>query len=71
MDAKNPQLAAAEAVARIDSRIRDKLLKRARKHGMTDREAVELAEAWKQAAENTKYLQLPSRAQRPPRSVGE
>ena len=42
--------AAAKEVTRIDARIRKKLLKRARKHGMTEAEAIELAEMWKHAA---------------------
>ena len=41
--------AAAKEVARIDAKIRKKLIKRARKHGMTEAEAIELAEAWKHA----------------------
>ena len=45
-----------KTVARIDAEIRDKLVKHARKHGMTDREAVELDEAWKQAAKHTNKL---------------
>jgi len=42
--------AAAASVARIDATITEKLRKRARKHGLTDREADALAEAWKWAA---------------------
>jgi hypothetical protein len=50
---------ASEAAASIDAKIRDKLLKRARKHGMTSGgEAAELAEVWKQAASKTKRLHL-------------
>ena len=38
-------------IARIDAKIRDKLLKRARKQGMTSQgEVIELVEAWKRAA---------------------
>jgi len=46
----------AMTVARIDAGIRDKLVKHARRHGMTDREAIELDEAWKQAAMHTNKL---------------
>jgi len=43
--------ACRETAARIDARIRDKLLKRARKQGMAnEREVLELIEAWKRAA---------------------
>jgi hypothetical protein len=56
---KAASIEASEAVAHIDARIKDKLLKRARKHGMTDeREVTELVEAWKRAARKTKRLQL-------------
>ena len=38
-------------IARIDAQVRDKLLKRARKQGMTNQdEIIELIEAWKRAA---------------------
>ena len=38
-------------IARIDAGVQEKLLKRARKQGMTDQdEIIELAEAWKRAA---------------------
>ena len=68
MDEKDLRLAAVEAVARIDARITEKLRKRARKHGLTDREADALAEAWKQAAKKTDHWRLPLRAQAPPNS---
>jgi hypothetical protein len=42
--------AAAKEVERLDAKIRKKLLMRARKHGMTEAEAIELAETWKHAA---------------------
>jgi hypothetical protein len=43
---KAARLEASKAAARIDAGIKDKLLKRARKHGMTDeREVTELVEA--------------------------
>jgi len=61
MDTKDLRLAAAEAVASIDGRITEKLRKRARKHGLTDREADALAEAWKQAAKTTDHWELPHR----------
>ena len=52
--------AAAKEVARIDAKIRKKLIKRARKHGMTEAEAIELAEAWKHSARPTEHLHLGS-----------
>jgi hypothetical protein len=52
--------AATKEVARIDAKIRKKLLKRARKHGMTEAEAIELAETWKHAARHTEHLHLGS-----------
>jgi len=60
MDAKHPRLAPAEAVARADVRITEKLRKRARQHGLTDREADALAEAWKRAADATGRWKLPA-----------
>ena len=55
MDAlKATYLEASEEVARIDARISDKLLKRARKQGMTSQdEAIKLVELWKRAAART------------------
>ena len=51
MDTKELCVAAAVAsVARIDATITEKLRKRAHKHGLTDREANALVEAWKRAA---------------------
>ena len=52
------RLEALEAVARIDARIRDWLLMRARKHGVTEAEAIELTEVWKRASRKTKPLHL-------------
>jgi hypothetical protein len=51
------QTASAET-ARIDAKIRDKLLKRAHRLGMTtnEREVIELVEAWKRAARKTKRV---------------
>ena len=41
----------AAAVASIDAKVRDKLLKRARKQGITNEvEAIELVKAWKRGA---------------------
>jgi hypothetical protein len=38
-------------IVRIDARVKDKLLKRARRQGMTNQdEIIELIEAWKRAA---------------------
>jgi hypothetical protein len=50
--------AAAKWAARTDAKIRKKLLKRARKHGMTEAEMIELAEMWKHAARPTEHLHL-------------
>jgi hypothetical protein len=52
--------AVAKEIARIDARIRKKLLKRARKHDMTEAEAIELAETWKHAARSMKHQHLGS-----------
>jgi hypothetical protein len=42
---------AYQEIARIDARVRDKLLKRARKQGMVNQdEIIKLVEAWKCAA---------------------
>ena len=48
---KDLHLAVTDAIGRSDARIRTKLLKRFRKHGLTEREVDVLAEAWKQAAD--------------------
>jgi hypothetical protein len=45
----------AAAVASIDAKVRDKLLKRARKQGMSNEaEVIELVNAWKHSAKKTK-----------------
>jgi hypothetical protein len=50
---------AAKVTAHIDAKVKDKLLKCARKHGMTDeREVTELVDAWRRAARHTKRLHL-------------
>jgi hypothetical protein len=49
-------LKAAEVVAHIDAKVRDKLLKRARRQGLTTEAGIELAEAWKRAAKKTRHL---------------
>jgi hypothetical protein len=51
----------AEA-ARIDARIKPKLVKLARRHGMTEVEGIELAKTLKRAAEHTNRLYLPGRS---------
>ena len=57
MDLHAARVAALKAAAHIDANVKVKLLKRAHKHGVTDRdEAVELAEAWKRAARRTVRL---------------
>ena len=58
MDLQTACSAASEAAALSDAKIRSKLVKRARKHGMTEAEGIELAEAWKRAAKHTKHLHL-------------
>ena len=50
--------AASETAARIDARIKTKLVKHARKHRMSAAEGTELAEALKRAAKHTKRLHL-------------
>ena len=52
-------LETSTTAARLDARIRDKLLIRARKQGMTNEaEVTELIEAWKRATKKTKRLHL-------------
>jgi len=47
----------SEAATRIDAEVRRKLLKRARRQGITNEcEAVKLAETWKRAAKPTRRL---------------
>jgi hypothetical protein len=48
--------AARREVSKADARVRAGILKRARKHGLSEAEAVELAEGWKRAARPTKRL---------------
>ena len=50
-------LEASDVATHIDAKIRNMLLKRARKQGMTDEgEVVALIEAWKRAVQHTKHL---------------
>jgi hypothetical protein len=59
MDLQAASRAAAEEVARINARIKTKLMKRARRQGLSnEREVTDLVEAWKQAAKHTKRLHL-------------
>ena len=51
------QAASAEA-ARIDAKIQAKLVKLARKHGMTEADGIKLAKVVKRAAGRTKRLDL-------------
>ena len=54
MDLEAARVAAMKTAARIDINVKAKLLKRARKHGVTNQdETVALAEAWKRAARKT------------------
>ena len=66
MDATESRFAREEAaaemvVASIDAKVADKLLKRARKHSISNEAATELANAWKRAATKTKHWQRPQR----------
>jgi hypothetical protein len=57
MDLIAASLAAREAAARIDARIRTRLLKRFRRQGITDEgEANALVDEWKRTARKTKRL---------------
>jgi hypothetical protein len=56
MDLHAASCAAADAVAQIHVKIKTKLLQRALRHGMTEAEAIELAEAWNCAARHTRHL---------------
>lgn len=58
MDLYAANRAAADAAAEINVKVKAKLLKRALKHGMTEAEAHDLAEAWKRAARHTRRLSL-------------
>ena len=48
---KDLHLAVTDAIGRSEAKIRAKLLKRFRKHGLTAREVDVLAAAWKRAAD--------------------
>jgi hypothetical protein len=50
--------AARREVSKADARVRERLLRRARKHGLSEAEAAELAETWKRAARPTRRLDL-------------
>ena len=65
--------AASETAARIDARIKTKLMKRACRLGMTtnEREVAELVEVWKQAAKHTKRLHLRDARPSPAEAVSE
>jgi predicted small metal-binding protein len=58
MDLQTANRTASEAAARIDAEIKTRLVKHARKHGMTEAEGMDLAEAWKQASVVTERLHL-------------
>jgi hypothetical protein len=54
---KAARIDASNEAARIDAKVKNKLLKRARKHGMTNEsEVAELVEAWKRAAKKHQHL---------------
>jgi hypothetical protein len=57
MDLQVAIWAASEATVRIDAKVKNTLMKRARRQGMIDaREVTELVDAWKRAARHTKRL---------------
>jgi hypothetical protein len=59
MDLQAAARAAAKAVEQIDAKVKTKLMKRARRQGMTNEgEVTALVQAWKQAAKHTKRLHL-------------
>jgi hypothetical protein len=57
---------ASEAAARIEARVKDKLLKRAQTYGMTEAEAFHFAEAWER---QMILLVRPSMALTSPRAI--
>ena len=50
-------LTVTDAIGRSDARVRAKLLKRLRKHGLTDQDVAALVEAWKRAADEHERLE--------------
>lgn len=58
MDLHAASRAGADVVAKIDEKTKVKLVKRATKQGMTDAEAVDVAEAWKRAGTHTGRLRF-------------
>jgi len=52
----NGRAACRAAVEAAEAGIRIKLIKLTRTHGMTEAEAIEIAEAWKRAARHSKHL---------------
>jgi len=54
---KDLHLAVTDAIARSDAKVRAKLLKRLRKHGLTDQDVAALVEAWKRAADEHERLE--------------
>jgi len=51
MAEKDVDLAATDAIGRSEAKVRVKLLKRFRKHGLTEQEVNVLVVAWKRAAD--------------------
>ena len=56
--------AAADVAAQINAKTKTKLVKRAIKQGMTEAEAIDVANAWKCAATHTDRLRLGDLRQR-------
>jgi len=54
---RDVHLAAKDAIGRSEAKIRAKLLKRLRKHGLTDQDVAALVEAWKRAADEHERLE--------------
>ena len=51
------RLTTTDAIGRIDAKIRAKLLKLLRKHGLTHQDVAALVEAWKRAADEHEHDQ--------------
>ena len=54
---RDVRLATTDTIGSIDAKITAKLLKRWRKHGLTDQDAAALVEAWKRAADEHERLE--------------
>jgi hypothetical protein len=58
MDLHAASRAAADVAARINAKIKTRLVRRALKNGMTEAEGIDLADAWKRAGTHTGRLRL-------------